>query len=74
MSIHNQTLQAVPVDGEDKYSTVKSKTEPVNNEAVPVDVEALPVDGEDKYCTVRSETEPADNEALPVDSVTVPMD
>jgi hypothetical protein len=40
------------VDGEDKYCTVKSKTESVDNEAVPLDVEAVPVAGEDKFCTV----------------------
>jgi hypothetical protein len=34
---------------------VKSKTEPVDNEAVLLDVEAVPVDGKDKYCTVKSE-------------------
>jgi hypothetical protein len=46
-------VEAVPMDDEDKYCTVKSKTEPVNNAAVPVDVEAVPVDGDDKYCTVK---------------------
>jgi hypothetical protein len=40
------------VEGEDKYCTVKSKTEPVDIEAVPVDAEPVPADAEDKYCTI----------------------
>ncbi len=47
-------LRHVPVDGEDKCCTVKSKTEPDDNETVPVDVEAVPMYGEDKYCTWKN--------------------
>jgi hypothetical protein len=28
-------VEAVPLDGEEKYCTVKSETEPLKNEAVP---------------------------------------
>jgi hypothetical protein len=40
------------VDDEDKYCTLKSKTEPVDNEAVPVDAEPVPVDVEGTVSTV----------------------
>ncbi len=64
------------MEGEDKYCTVKSKTEPVDIEAVPVDAEPVPADAEDKYCTIlwKVKLNPVDNEAVSVDVEAVPLD
>ncbi len=67
-------VEALPMYGEDKYSTVLGKMK-LNLRIMKLyHVEAVPMDGEDKYCTVNSKTEPVDNEIVPVDVEAVPVD